>query len=257
MKKDFITSIVVFLITMFFSLYSVVYAESNFSFIVNPTEKTINIGESVTIDLKIDDIEAGEEGINVVEMDLQYDNTVIENIEIIEENQWKCTYNNVSGKMLWHKMVNGVTIGESIGKLKIITKDNLDDIDTEIYLKSVTSNDGYNLINKGDKVIKLHLKKQAIPTESPTEAPTEAPTPTAIATATPTTTATATPTPTTTDSSTPTVKPTAIVTSTTASKTQNIKTGDVMPIIAIAIIIVVIVGNVIFFVVRKKKKDNK
>ena len=250
MKKCYIYFFVIIGLLALASIWNVSYAESNFDFIVDPEEKNINVGDSVTIELKVDNIDAGTYGINAVEMNLEYDDSVIENVEFIEENEWKCVYNSENGKMLWYRMISGVTNSESIGQIKVKTKANLESVDTEIYLKDITSNDGNNLISKGNKVIKLHIVKEVAPTPTPT--PTATPS-TPTPTATPSTVPTQTPTSLPTATATPKTEPTS--TSFVRTVIQNINTGDIKPIIAIVLIVVVIIVNVVYFIVITKKKD--
>lgn len=274
MKKKVLRIIAIMQIVIIMSLFNVVNA-SSFSFIAKAENEVINIGDIVNIQLTIDEIDAGADGINVVEMWLEYDKNVFEKLEFTEENDWRIVHNEENGKMLFVKMVDGVTQRENIGKINLKSKDNLEDIDTEIKLKEITSNDGNSLIDEGERVIKIRIEKPVIPTPIPTPTavptptatpvPTEtvAPTPTSTQTATPTNTPTTTPTvtpmPTNTPNATntpiPTVKPTA--TPKPNKVIENIKTGDIKPIIAISIVIVVIVINVVYFIIRKKKNKKE
>ena len=145
MKKLFISIITVCI--LFFSILSV--QASSYKFVANPSKTIVEYGDEVTIDLKVEDIDVGKDGINVVETTLIYDKNVFEKFEIIDKNNWNSTYNNQSGekegKLLFTKMATGVTDDEVIGVLKLKLKDNLDDInETQIKLLQVTSNDGYN-----------------------------------------------------------------------------------------------------------------
>ena len=260
MKKKVLKIIAIMQVVIIMSLFNVVKA-SSFSFIAKAEKEVINIGDTVNIQLTIDEIDAGTDGINVVEMWLEYDKNVFEKLEFTEENDWRIVYNEANGKMLFVKMVDGVTQKENIGKINLKSKDDLEDIDTEIKLKEITSNDGNNLIDEGERVIKIRIEKPVVPTPTPTALPTPTATPVPTATPEPTPTVTPVPTPTVTPEPTPTATPVPTSTPTPTPKPnkviENIKTGDIKPIIAISIVVVVIVINVVYFIIRKKKNKKE
>ena len=155
MKKFFISFLIIFSVLLLsFSSYA-----SSFNFTLTPNESSVKPGDEISITLTISDINAGQYGINAVETTLVYDSTIIENVEFIDKNNWKSTYNNnegtLHGKLLYSKMVTGVKDDEVIGILKFKIKEDLQPFETEIKLLQVTSNDGFELINNGDKIIKL------------------------------------------------------------------------------------------------------
>ena len=260
MKKKVLKIIAIMQVVIIMSLFNVVKV-SSFSFIAKAEKEVINIGDTVNIQLTIDEIDAGTDGINVVEMWLEYDKNVFEKLEFTEENDWRIVYNEANGKMLFVKMVDGVTQKENIGKINLKSKDDLEDIDTEIKLKEITSNDGNNLIDEGERVIKIRIEKPVVPTPTPTALPTPTATPVPTATPEPTPTVTPVPTPTVTPEPTPTATPVPTSTPTPTPKPnkviENIKTGDIKPIIAISIVVVVIVINVVYFIIRKKKNKKE
>ena len=157
MKKLIITLILLFPILFFYTSYA-----SSFKFTASPEKAYITPGNEISISLQVSDIDAGEDGINVVETTLDYDENIIEKIEFIEKNNWKSTYNenegNLHGKRLYTKMISGVTKREEIGVLKITIKKNLEPFSTNVKLLQVTSNDGFTLMNEGDKIINLYYK---------------------------------------------------------------------------------------------------
>ena len=166
MKKFIISFILLFSVLAFNSVYA-----STFSFSTLPELESVVPGEELLITLKVSDIDAGEDGINVVETKLEYDKSIIDSIEFVEKNNWKSTYNpnegDLYGKLLYTKMVTGVKDDEEIGVLKVKIKDSLtSNFFTEIKLLQVTSNDGYTLMNDGDKIIRLvYIKHSPAPVE--------------------------------------------------------------------------------------------
>ena len=175
MKKIILTVVLLFCALLFYASYA-----SSFNFSAEPDEATVKPGDEISISLKISDIDAGTEGINVVETTLTYDKSIIENVSFVDKNNWKSTYNpnegNLQGKLLYTKMVSGVKNDEEIGVLKVKIKEGLtNSFETELKLAQVTSNDGYSLINIGDKKVKLSYVS---PTPTPQPEPTTDPIPT-------------------------------------------------------------------------------
>lgn len=166
MKKFVISFILLFSVLAFSSVYA-----SSFIFSASPELEAVTPGEEVLITLKVSDIDAGKEGINVVETNLEYDKSIIESIEFVEKNNWKSTYNpnegDLYGKLLYSKMVTGVKDDEEIGVLKVKIKNSItNNFFTEIKLLQVTSNDGYTLMNDGNKIIRLvYIKQSPAPVE--------------------------------------------------------------------------------------------
>lgn len=155
MKRILISVILIFSTLLFYSSYA-----SSYNFTASPNEANVEPGDEILITLNVSDIDAGVDGINVVETTLQYDNSIIDSISFVEKNNWKSTYNsnegNLQGKLLYTKMVSGITNSEDIGILSIKIKDTIKtSFTTEIKLLQVTSNDGYTLMNAGDKTITL------------------------------------------------------------------------------------------------------
>lgn len=143
------------------SLKKVEASNFNFNAIVNNSE--VKAGEIIIIDLNISDINAGKEGINVVEGILEYDDSVFESIKIENSNEWNMTYNEEigerKGKFLSAKIVEGVTQEEKIGQIQLKIKDNIGEIETEIKINKIKSNDGKELIDEGNRIIKIKIIK--------------------------------------------------------------------------------------------------
>ena len=169
--KKFIISLI---LTSLILLSCICYA-GTYKFTATADKTNVKPGDEVLISLKISDINAGSDGINVVETTLVYDTTVFDTFEFIQKNDWTQTYNSNPGerygKLLYTKMITGVTEDEEIGVLKFKLKDELNISETEIKLLQVTSNDGYQLMNEGDRIIKLKIVKETTPEEPKPEEP--------------------------------------------------------------------------------------
>ncbi len=267
-----------YVIGLFLILAMVCHVQaSSYKFTATPSKTTVKPGDEVTISLKVQDIDAGMEGINVVETSLVYDTAVFDKFEIVDKNEWTSTYNNNSGerygKLLFKKMVTGVKDDEVIGVLKFKLKEKLDITETKIKLLQVTSNDGYELLNEGDRIITLKIVKEdnqnpgdepsKDPADEPNKEPSDEPNkepdnkPSKEPNdepnepeQTPKPTPDQDPAPDNTPKPTQDQKPTGIV----PDKIFGVQTGDVI-IYVIILLAVIIVANIIIFVYLKNKKN--
>ena len=153
---------VIIIIILLFVGFVTTSNASSFSFNAEAQKEVFKPGEEVLVSLDVSNIEAGKEGINVVEMTLEYDENVFESMEFIKQNEWNSTYNNDKnsnkfGKILYTNISKGVIEAQKIGNIKFKLKDNLSDMETEIKLLRVTSNDGKELISEGDRIIKIKI----------------------------------------------------------------------------------------------------
>lgn len=240
MKKFIISFFTLFIILLSYTTYA-----STYTFTAEADKTTVNPGDEVTILLKVSNINAGSKGINVVETTLEYDNSIFESLDFIDKNDWKPTYNTNSGnrfgKLLYTKMVSGVTTDEEIGILRFKLKDNLDEMQTQIKLLQVTSNDGYSLMNDGDKIITLNIVKSPKPiTPDPVNPTPEEPTPEEPTPEEPTP-----------DNSTKPSTPEK-----DSGSVSGVQTGDIIGFI-IGILLIVIVINFVIYICLKHKKSSK
>lgn len=170
-KKIFIFGIMLSLIVL---NNAFVYA-SSFKFDAKAEKEIYKLGEEVYVDMNISEINAGTYGINVIGADLEYDENVFESIEFINKNKWEYEYNSSKtsekyGKVLFTNISSGVKEAEGIGMIKFKLKSNLSDMETQIKLKQITSNDGKNLLSQGDRIITIKIvndKKQDEPKDEP------------------------------------------------------------------------------------------
>ena len=144
------------------SLTGIVSA-SSFDVGVNPTEVTAKQGESIEVKVDLKDIDMKEKGINTLEGYINFDEDVIENVELVTKNDWQIEYNKDSnsdlyGKFLMVKDIEGIKENEEVLTLKIKVKDKVKKESTKVILKDLTSNDGENLVNIGDKEININFE---------------------------------------------------------------------------------------------------
>ena len=144
------------------SLTGIVSA-SSFDVGVNPTEVTAKQGESIEVKVDLKDIDMKEKGINTLEGYINFDEDVIENVEVETKNDWQIEYNKDSnsdlyGKFLMVKDIEGIKENEEVLTLKIKVKDKVKKEGTKVILKDLTSNDGDNLVNIGNKEININFE---------------------------------------------------------------------------------------------------
>lgn len=144
------------------SLTGIVSA-SSFDVGVNPTEVTAKQGESIEVKVDLKDIDMKEKGINTLEGYITFDENVIENVELETKNDWQIEYNKDSnsdlyGKFLMVKDIEGIKENEEVLTLKIKIKDKIKKESTKVVLKDLTSNDGDNLVNIGNKEININFE---------------------------------------------------------------------------------------------------
>ena len=153
---------IAFLSVIMVSLTGIVSA-SSFDVGVNPTEVTTKQGESIEVKVDLKDIDMKEKGINTLEGYINFDEDVIENVEVETKNDWQIEYNKDSnsdlhGKFLMVKDIEGIKDNEEVLTLKIKVKDKVKKESTKVILKDLTSNDGENLVNIGNKEININFE---------------------------------------------------------------------------------------------------
>ena len=144
------------------SLTGIVSA-SSFDVGVNPIEVTAKQGESIEVKVDLKDIDMKEKGMNTLEGYINFDEDVIENVEVETKNDWQIEYNKDSnsdlyGKFLMIKDIEGIKENEEVLTLKIKVKDKVKKESTKVILKDLTSNDGENLVNIGNKEININFE---------------------------------------------------------------------------------------------------
>lgn len=136
---------------------------SSYNLSVTPENIKSKKGDTLEVEIFLKDIEMGEKGINTIEGYIEYDEDVIESIEIIDEKQWQTIYNGdiqseLYGKFLSVKNIEGVKEEEKIATLRFKLKDNIKKQKSQVKIKEITSNDGENLINIGEKIVNLEFE---------------------------------------------------------------------------------------------------
>ena len=136
---------------------------SSFSFNAQADKTEVTPGEEVIVEMSVSDIDMGKHGVNVVEGILEYDKSFFSSMELLNENDWKITYNSEQGerqgKFLTLKMAEGVKGEETIGKIKLKVREDITEGEGQIKIKNILSNDGESLIDDGERIITIVIKK--------------------------------------------------------------------------------------------------
>ena len=105
-KRITITIIMVMLIAFITKMTIVEAANYPFTFTVNPQETSAKAGDIVTVDLGIADIDQSSDGINAIQGDISYDDSVFESVEIVATGEnWTATFNQLSDSELKGRFV--------------------------------------------------------------------------------------------------------------------------------------------------------
>ncbi len=162
MKK--VLSIFVLLL-LILNVFAQTVQATSFNFVVSPNTTSAKYGDTITVSLKVADIDAGELGINTVECILQYDEEMFEDIQIQSKNNWSITYNDRKdnenyGKLLAVLLGTGITKDQEIGTISFKIKTNITAKSGNIAFTKVESNDGQNVIPTSDKTVTINIKDE-------------------------------------------------------------------------------------------------
>lgn len=158
MTKKILITLAIFIFFLVNIVTTVRASEFKFNAVADKEELTP--GEEVTITMSIRDINV-ESGINTIEAWLEYDKEIFENVKTENANDWEITYNTETGerygKFLIIKMTTGQKEAEDVGKIKLNVKKDIPSQETEVKILQITSNDGDELIDEGDRIIKFKI----------------------------------------------------------------------------------------------------
>jgi len=141
--------------------------ESSFTFTATPDKTELKPGDSVSISLKVGDINLGTNGMNTLEGVVKFDNTIFEVITedtVSGQNNWSASINPETdsanyGKFFFNKTSNGIKTETVIGTITLKVKANIaEDTPTVVTISNIASNDGENLVPVANKVINFNIK---------------------------------------------------------------------------------------------------
>ena len=137
----------------------------SFTFTVNPTEVTADTGETITVNLGIADIDQSTDGINAVQGDLSYDESIFENVEIITtQSNWSVTFNQLNDSDRKGRFVisnlTGSKATQTVAQLKVTIKPDIKASSSTINLNNVFSSYGTIETEKENKVVTVKINKK-------------------------------------------------------------------------------------------------
>ena len=158
--------VIIFVIIL--NLFVVNVNASNFNVTLDKDTIETTCGSIVDVLLTVDNINMGSDGINTIEGYINYDEDVIDSIELIDKNNWKHKYNtnkdsNLYGKFLTINEVNGIKDREEFLILKIKIKNKVYKSKSIININKIISNDGDELVSTDNKSIILNIKDTTNP----------------------------------------------------------------------------------------------
>lgn len=105
-KRITIAIIMVMLLAFIARMTIVEAANYPFTFTVNPQETSAKAGDTVTVDLGIADIDQSSDGINAIQGDIAYDDSVFESVEIVATGEnWTAKLNSLGNSDLKGRFV--------------------------------------------------------------------------------------------------------------------------------------------------------
>ncbi|MGN1297250.1 MAG: cohesin domain-containing protein [Clostridia bacterium] len=161
-KKIAIAIIMIMFIAFMTKMMEVEAADYTFNLTVNPLETSAKAGDTVTVDLGIADIDQSSDGINAIQGDLAYDDSVFESVEIVATGEnWTAKLNQISDSDLKGRFVisnmNSVKNAGVIAQLKIRIKSNVSASKGYVYLKNIFSSYGTTDTPKTNKTITVNI----------------------------------------------------------------------------------------------------
>lgn len=171
MKKIVISIMVIFLILILSSILPVYGANRTFTLTVNPTTKTAKLGDTISIDLGIADIDQSTDGISALEGKIKFDSDLIENIDITTSNNWSVEINktddtSAQGKFIIARM-GRVKETQNIGKIYAKIRDDATVKTGTITLQDVFSSYSDGATEKTTKTITVNIAEEGGQEENP------------------------------------------------------------------------------------------
>ena len=165
MKKYKVKFIIILIITMILMVISSNFSNAySFKFEAIADKSSIAQGDTVTITFSVNDIDAGEYGINTLDAMFHYDKNVFEKVEtksFKSINNWTINYNDDyredEGKILGLIMVAGVKENQDICKVTLKVKNNTNINETKIIIKDIETNNGKDVISEVNKEINFKI----------------------------------------------------------------------------------------------------
>lgn len=166
MKNKKILIIAMMTIIILISTTAIVHAANySFTFTVDPEQINANLGDTITVDLGIADIDQSADGINAIQGDLSYDDNLFESVQIAATgSNWSAKLNessdsNLKGRFVLSNM-NSVKSDGVVATLTAKIKSNAQVSSGTIKLENVFSSYGTTETSKTNKTITVNIVSQ-------------------------------------------------------------------------------------------------
>ena len=164
-NKKIVISLIISVLLMIAMIGNVNAANYTFTFTANPTQVTAKLGQTITVNLGIADIDQETDGINAIQGDMSYDKDLFESVEIVSAgNNWAVSLNNEENNSLKGRFVisnmNSIKEAGTVAVLRARIKADATVTTGTINLKDVFSSYGTTETAKTNKTITVNIKAE-------------------------------------------------------------------------------------------------
>ena len=164
-NKKILISLTIAILILIAMIGNVNAASYTFSFTANPTQVTAKLGQTITVNLGIADIDQETDGINAIQGDVSYDKDLFESVKIVSAgNNWAVSLNNEENNSLKGRFVisnmNSIKEAGTVAVLKATIKADATVTTGTINLKDVFSSYGTTETAKTNKTITVNIKAE-------------------------------------------------------------------------------------------------
>lgn len=174
-------SIILMLVVILATIVPSYGSSHTFTLTVNPSSKTAKLGETVTFDIGIADIDQSTDGISAIEGMLKFDSDLFESIDINTESNWSVEINKTEGDPLKGKFViarlGAVKETQVIARLHAKIRSDATVKSGTITLKDVFSSYNDGETDKTTKTITVNIAEEGGQDDDPVIIPDEPSTP--------------------------------------------------------------------------------
>ena len=134
--------------------------------VVTPELQRACAGDTVTLDISLENINMGDEGLNNIVGFLSYDDSIFEEVNMTGEEDWVAELNQnksheLYGKFAIYTMKIGETADQSIAKLTLKLKANIPEQGTEINFTNLKTSDSEASVNVQQRAARIEVEKQS------------------------------------------------------------------------------------------------
>lgn len=165
-NKKIVVSLIICILLIIAMIGNVNAAENKFTFTVNPAQVEAKLGETITVNLGIADIDQETDGISAIQGVLAYDKELFESVDIVRKDgsEWSVTVNNeegneYKGRFIIHILGN-VKEASTVAVLKAKLKSDATVTTGAIKLQDVFASDGITETAKNNKTITVNVKAE-------------------------------------------------------------------------------------------------